>query len=39
MACHHSPWIAHTFGRLQAWLVVIALGQHTRSDDDEHGML
>ena len=33
VACHHRPWIAQTVGRRRAWHAIIALGQHTRSDD------
>ena len=37
--CHHRPRVTHTFGRRRAWHAIIALGQHTRSDDIGHGML
>ena len=38
IACHHRPWTANTIEQRQAWHAIIALGQHTRSDDVGHGM-
>ena len=38
VACHHIPWTAHTMGRLRAWEVIIAHGQHTRLDEIGFGM-
>ena len=26
VACHHSPWTTHTFGRHRAWHAIIAFG-------------
>ena len=37
-ACHQRPWTAQTIGRRRAWHAIIALGQHTRSDDVGRGM-
>ena len=39
MVCHHRLWAAHTVERRRAWHAIIALGQHTRSDDNERGMI
>ena len=38
MACHHRLWKAHTIKRCEAWHVIIAFGQHKRSDDIVRGM-
>ena len=38
LACPHVPSVAHTFRRHRALHVIISLGQHTRSEDIEHGM-
>ena len=37
-SCHQSLWNAHTDGR-RAWHAIIALVQHTQSDDVGRGML
>ena len=36
MACHHGSLKAYTIGRRWEWYVIIALGQHTRSNDLRH---
>ena len=33
VACHHSPWMANTIERRQAWHAINAFGQHTWSND------
>ena len=33
VACHHSPWTAHSVERRRVWHAIIALGRQTRSDD------
>ena len=33
VACHHRLWEAHTVERSRAWHAIIALRQHTRSND------
>ena len=33
VACHHRLWEAHTVEQCQAWHAIIALGQHTRSNN------
>ena len=33
VACHHRLWTAQMVGCRRAWHAIIALGQHTRSDD------
>ena len=38
VACHHRLWGAHRIERCQALHVIIAFGQHTRSDDVGRGM-
>ena len=38
VACHHRFWAAHTVERRRAWHVLIAFGQHTRSNDVGRGM-
>ena len=38
VACHHRLWPANTVERRQAWHAIIAIGQHTRSNDVERGM-
>ena len=38
VAYHHSPWRENTVGRRRAWNVIIAFGQHTRSNDVRRGM-
>ena len=38
VACHHSPWMANTIERRQAWHAIIAFGQHKRSNDVERGL-
>ena len=37
VAFHHHRWKAYTIRWCQAWLVVISLRQHTRSDDVRRG--
>ena len=37
-SCYHLPYAAHTVGRHGALNAIIALGQHTRSDDVRRGM-
>ena len=39
VACHHGPRTTHTAERCWALHAIIALGQHTRSDDNERGMI
>ena len=39
VACYHRLWIEHTIERRRAWHSIIALGQHTRSDDIVRDML
>ena len=39
VTCHHRPWTAQTVERRRACHAIIALGQHTRSDSVERGML
>ena len=38
VACHHRLWAAHTVGRSRAWHAIIALEQHTQSNDVGRGM-
>ena len=38
MAFRHRLWAAHTVKQRRAWHDITALGQHTQSDDVEHGM-
>ena len=38
LACHHRLWAAHMVRLRRAWHDIIALGQHTRSNNVEHGM-
>uniref|UniRef100_A0A3Q7HKW9 Uncharacterized protein n=1 Tax=Solanum lycopersicum TaxID=4081 RepID=A0A3Q7HKW9_SOLLC len=38
VACHHRPWTANTVERRRAWHAIIALGQHTRSNDVARNM-
>ena len=38
VALHHRPCTANTVERRQAWHAIIAIGQHTRSNDVGHGM-
>ena len=38
VACHHSPWTAHTVRRSRAWHDITSLRQHTRSNDVGRGM-
>ena len=38
-ACHHCLWAAHTVRLRRAWNDITALGQHTRSNDIERGIL
>ena len=38
VAFPHGPWAAHIVERRQASHGIIALKQHTASDDIEHGM-
>ena len=38
VACHHSLLAAHTVERRRTWHTVIAVGQHTRSNDFRRGM-
>ena len=38
VACHHSPWTAHTVVRQRAWHDITVIGQHTRSNDVGRGM-
>ena len=38
VASHTRPWKAYTIRRCWAWHAIIALGQHTRSDDVGRGM-
>ena len=38
VTCHHRLWTAHTAERRQAWHTVIALWQHTWSNDVGRGM-
>ena len=38
VACHLRLWAAHTVERCRAWHDIIALGQHTRSNDVRQGM-
>ena len=38
VACHYSTWTTQTIRGLQAWLFIIALGQHTWSNDVVCGM-
>ena len=37
VACHHHLWEAHTVKRRRAWHAIIALRQHTQSNDVERG--
>ena len=37
VACHHRPWTTHTVERRRAWHTIIAIRQHTRSNDVGHG--
>ena len=36
--CQHHLWAAHTVERRRAWHAIIALGQHTRSNDVRRDM-
>ena len=36
--CQHHLWAAHTVKRRRAWHAIIALGQHTRSNDVRRDM-
>ena len=38
VACHHRLWAAHTVERRRAWHAIIAVGQHTWSNDIRCGM-
>ena len=38
VACHHRLWAAHTVGRSRAWHAILALVQHTQSNDVGRGM-
>uniref|UniRef100_A0A3Q7II67 Uncharacterized protein n=1 Tax=Solanum lycopersicum TaxID=4081 RepID=A0A3Q7II67_SOLLC len=38
VTCHHRLYTAHSVERRQVWHDIIAIGQHTRSNDIEHGM-
>ena len=38
VACHHRHWKKTTIKLRRAWYAIIALGQHTRSNDVEHGV-
>ena len=38
MASHHRLWTACTVGRRRAWHTIIAIGNHTRSNDVRRGM-
>ena len=38
VACHHRLWEAHTVKRCRPWHAIIALGQHTRSNNVGRGM-
>ena len=38
VACHHRLWAGHMVGLRPAWQNIIALGQHTRSNDVGRGM-
>ena len=38
VACHHRPWTANMVEQRWVWHAMIALGQHTRSDDVGCGM-
>ena len=38
MAFHHRPWATHTVRLRQELHDITSLGQHTRSNDVEHGM-
>ena len=38
VACHHHHWKKTTIRLRRAWHAIIALGQHTRSNDIEHGV-
>ena len=38
VACHHRLWTAQTVEQRQAWHAIIALGQHTRSNDVGRGI-
>ena len=38
LACHHHLWAALTVGRRLAWHAIIAIGQHTQSNDVGRGM-
>uniref|UniRef100_A0A494G8L4 Uncharacterized protein n=1 Tax=Solanum lycopersicum TaxID=4081 RepID=A0A494G8L4_SOLLC len=37
-ACHHRLWASQTVERHRAWHDFTTLGQHTRSNDNGHGM-
>ena len=39
VTCHHSLWTAHSVERRLVWHVIIAVGQHTRSNDVGRGMI
>ena len=38
VACHHLPWTTCTVGRRRAWYDIMAVKQHTRSNDIRCGM-
>ena len=38
VACHHHHFNEYMVGGCRAWHAIIALGQHTQSDDVEHGI-
>ena len=38
VACNHRLWTAHTVERRRGWHAIIALGQHTQSNDVGRGM-
>ena len=38
VTCHHCLWTTHTVERHRVWHAIIALGQHTRSNDIGHYM-
>ena len=39
VTCHHSLWTAHSVERRLVWHFIIAVGQHTRSNDVGRGMI
>ena len=38
VTCHHRRWITHSVKRHRVWHAIIAVGQHTRSNDVRRGM-